>query len=77
MSQKEINQAEWQKDENWGGPKWGAVYFSKKDTRTCIPKRIRWLGYTVNIAHTHGVLLFIGALFGIPVLVIFTLLFTR
>jgi uncharacterized membrane protein len=77
MSQKEINQAEWEKDENWGGPKWGAVYFSKKDTRICIPKRIRWMGCTVNLAHTAGVLIFVGALFGIPVIVIFTLLFAR
>ena len=25
MNQKETNQAEWQKDENWGGPKWAIV----------------------------------------------------
>ncbi len=76
MNQNEINQAEWQKDENWGGPKWGAVYFSKKDTRICVPKRIKWLGCTVNLAHTSGVLLFVGALFGIPCVVIIILLIT-
>jgi hypothetical protein len=31
MNQKEINEAEWQKEENWGGPNWGEVYFSKKE----------------------------------------------
>ena len=77
MDQSQINKTEWLKDENWGGPKWGVVYFSKKDTRICVPKRIKWMGYTVNLAHTAGVLSFIGALFGIPVIVIFTLLFTR
>ena len=77
MNQKEINQAEWGKDENWGGPKWAEVYFSKKDTRTCILKRIRWMGYTVNLAHTAGVLLFISALSGIPIVIICSLLFTR
>lgn len=65
------------KDETWGGPKWGEVYFSKKDTRICIPKRIRWMGDTVNLAHKAGVLLFISALFGIPVIIIFILLSTQ
>jgi uncharacterized membrane protein len=74
MNQKEINQAEWQKDENWGGPKWGAVYFCKNDTRICVPKRIKWMGWTVNLAHTTGVFLFISALFGIPCVVIALLL---
>jgi hypothetical protein len=31
MNQGATDQEEWQKDENWGGPKWGEVYFSKKD----------------------------------------------
>jgi uncharacterized membrane protein len=76
MNQKKINQAEWEKDENWGGPQWGAVYFSKRDKRICIPKRIRWMGWTVNLAHTAGVLLFVGALFGVPVIIIIFLLIT-
>ena len=76
MKNKEKYQDEWNKDENWGGPCWGAVYFCKKDPRIVVPKRIKWLGYTVNLAHTAGVLFFIGALFGIPVIVIFILLFT-
>ena len=74
MHQKEINVAEWQKEENWGGPKWGEVYFSKIDTRICVHRRIKWMGWTVNLAHTAGVLLFIGALFGIPCIVIVILL---
>ena len=76
MDQNQINQAEWLKDENWGGRKWGEVYFSKKDTRICVPKRIKWMGWTVNLAHTTGVLLFVSALLGIPCVVIAILLTT-
>ena len=77
MNQSEINKEEWQKEDNWGGPRWGAVYFSKKDKRIFVPKKIRWMGYTFNLAHTPGVLLFISVLLGIPVVVIFILLFSK
>jgi uncharacterized membrane protein len=76
MNQGATDQEEWQKDENWGGPKWGEVYFSKKDPRIIAPKRIKWMGWTVNLAHTAGILLFVGALFGIPCIVIAILLIT-
>ena len=76
MNQGTTDQEEWQKDENWGGPKWGEVYFSKIDPRIIVPKRIKWMGWTVNLAHTAGVLLFVGALFGIPCIVIAILLIT-
>ena len=55
MEQREINRAEWESSENWGGPAWVSVYFSKKDTRTWVPKRIPWMGFTLNLAHTAGV----------------------
>ncbi len=73
MDQKEINQAEWEKAENWGGPDWGAVYFSKKDNRICVRKKVKWMGWTVNLAHSPGVFTFVGVLFGIPMLVILIL----
>ena len=76
MNQGATDQEEWQKDENWGGSKWGEVYFNKKDPRIIVPKRIKWMGWTVNLAHTAGVLLFVGALFGIPCIVIAILLIT-
>ena len=44
MNQGTTDQEEWQKDENWGGPKWGEVYFSKKDPRIIVPKRIKMDG---------------------------------
>ena len=58
LNQSTTNQEEWRKEENWGGPNWGAVYFSKRDKRIFVPKRIRWMGYTVNLAHAPGVLFF-------------------
>ena len=76
MNQGATDQEEWQKDENWGGPKWGEVYFSKKDPRIIVPKRIKWMGWTVNLAHTAGVLLFVGVLFVFLCIVIAILLIT-
>ena len=55
MDRKKQNQMEWKNPDSWGGPKWMAVYFSKKDTRICVPKRIPWMGWTINLARTGGV----------------------
>lgn len=54
--QKDINRAEWSNPDNWGGPRWISVYFSKKDSRTWVPKQIPWMGVTLNLAKTSGVL---------------------
>ena len=70
------DQEEWQKDAYWGGPKWGEMYFNKKDPRIIVQKRTKWMGWTVNLSHTAGVLLFVGALFGIPCIVIAIILIT-
>lgn len=64
MTQDEINQAEWNNPDNWGGPDWIAVYFSKKDTRSWVPKRIPWMGYTLNLGQTSGVRWFVGLIGG-------------
>lgn len=55
MTQDEINESEWRNPENWGGPKLISVYFSKKDSRTWVPKQIPWTGWTVNLAQRAGV----------------------
>lgn len=71
MDQRQINKAEWANPDNWGGPRWLSVYFSKKDTRTWVPKQIPWMGWTLNLARTSGVVLFlliIIALFMLPLL---------
>ena len=56
---KEILNA-WQDDPaNW---KWGLFYFNKKDTRIFPPKRIKYLGWTVNFANPWSIILFLALL---------------
>ena len=47
----------WRKDpNNWI---WGMFYYNKEDKRLMPPKRIAWMGWTVNFGYTNSVLLFI------------------
>lgn len=66
MDQREVNQAEWENPENWSV----GLYFSKRDTRTWVPKSIPWMGWTLNLATRAGAMWMIGFLIGLPVLVI-------
>jgi uncharacterized membrane protein len=53
----------WRKDpNNW---KWGFLYYNKEDQRLLPPKRIEWMGWTVNFANPKSVLLFVVFLFSI------------
>ena len=70
MDQKEINRAEWENPENWSGPKWLSVYFSKADTRTWVPKQIPVMGATLNLGKRAGVFWLVGFLVSFPLLVI-------
>jgi uncharacterized membrane protein len=63
--QHEINHAEWLNEDNWGGPKTLAVYFSKRDNRVWVPQQKPSLGWTLNLAHTGGVLWLVGICVGI------------
>jgi uncharacterized membrane protein len=55
---QEIEQ--WQKDpKNWV---WGMFYYNKKDSRIFVPKRIQWMGITVNFANQKTYLFLLGAL---------------
>ncbi|MGD9020863.1 MAG: DUF5808 domain-containing protein [Lysobacterales bacterium] len=63
--QKSINRTEWSNPDNWGGPRWISVYFSKKDSRTWVPKQIPWMGWTLNLAKTSGVLTFLFIIIGL------------
>lgn len=31
--------------------KWGIFYYNKEDKRIIVPKRIKWMGWTLNFAH--------------------------
>ena len=68
--QKEINESEWQNEDNWGGPKSLAVYFSKKDTRTWVPQHKPGIGNTINLAHTAGVMWLVGICMGMILLMV-------
>ena len=47
----------WHKDpNNWI---WGMFYYNKEDKRILPPKRIKWMGFTVNFANPQSVLLFL------------------
>jgi uncharacterized membrane protein len=66
MTENETNQAEWENPDNWGGPDWMAIYFSKRDTRTWVPKKLPWMGWTLNLGRDAGVRWLIGILVGLP-----------
>ena len=47
----------WSKDpKNW---KFGVFYFNKEDKRIFPPKRIDWMGFTVNFANPKSILAFL------------------
>lgn len=54
MNQREIDEAEWKNPDNWSGPGLFIFYFSKRDSRTWVPKSIPWMGWTVNLGHPAG-----------------------
>ncbi len=66
-SQDQMNQAEWENPDNWGGTQHLCVYFSKKDKRVWVPKKKPSTGKTPNLAHKAGVFWFVGINVGIIV----------
>ena len=38
---------------------WGIFYYNKSDERIFPPKRIPWMGWTVNFAKTKSILAFL------------------
>lgn len=50
----------WAKDpKNWI---WGIFYYNKEDQRLLPPKKIAWMGNTVNFANRKSILFMIGAM---------------
>lgn len=66
--QSEINREEWENPLNWGGPQNLAVYFSKKDTRIWVPQHKPSSGWTVNLAHTGGIVWMVGICMGMIII---------
>ena len=56
----EETKREWHQDpHNWI---WGIFYYNKKDNRIFPPKRIAWMGWTVNFANPMSVSVLLIAL---------------
>ncbi len=70
MNQDEINQAEWETPGNWRGPDWMAVYSSKADTRTWVPKKIPWMGWTLNLGRPSGLCWLAGFIIAMAILLV-------
>jgi uncharacterized membrane protein len=40
--------------------KWGIFYFNPDDGRTIVPKRNRWMGFTLNFANPFSYFIILG-----------------
>ena len=74
LQNNQANDAQWNNAQNWAGPKLFAVYFSKADSRLWVPKRIPWMGWTLNLGHPKGAVWLVGIIVGIVLLQIAVLL---
>lgn len=66
-----------QPDNGWSNPDnwvWGLFYFNPKDERIFPPKRIPWMGWTINFAKPKSVLAMLAmfAFFGFVIYMIET-----
>lgn len=62
----------WRKDpNNWI---WGMFYYNIEDKRLLPPKRIPWMGWTVNFANRNSVLLFV---FIMLLIILFSVFMTK
>lgn len=59
LTQDERNERAWNNPDNWVGPPWLGLYRAADDSRPMVPKRPRWLGWTLNFAHPATRWLFI------------------
>lgn len=69
MQPSQEQQDNWHKDpNNW---KLGMFYYNPEDPRGIIPKKIQWMGLTINFANTKAVIgfflmmIFFGFVFGV------------
>jgi uncharacterized membrane protein len=69
MDQREIDEAEWKNPANWTGGMF-SFYFSKRDSRTWVPKSVPALGWTVNLGKPAGAAWLVGIMFAIPAVIL-------
>ena len=58
----------------WKDPrnrKWGLFYYCKADPRVIVPKRLKWMGWTINTARPSAVpvVLLLLAIVAVPLLI--------
>ncbi len=70
MEQRDINQQQWNNADNWTGPVWCSIYFSKADSRVWVPKQIPALGWTLNLGRTGGLVWLLVFLIGLPLVML-------
>lgn len=70
MPDQALHEVEWHNPANWSGPRFLGLYFSKRDPRLWVPKRIPLLGWTINLGHPRGPLCMLSIFGGIVLLVI-------
>jgi hypothetical protein len=59
----------------WKDPrnrKWGILYFCNADPRVIVPKRLKWMGWTVNAAHPSAIpiTLLLLAILAVPIWIV-------
>ena len=52
MTREEI-EACWRDPRNY---KWGLIYYCKADPRAIVPRRLKWMGWTLNFARPSAIL---------------------
>lgn len=57
----ERDEAEWRNPANWHGG-WLGIYYSKRDSRSFVPKRNPNFGVTINFARKEGIVLLLCVL---------------
>lgn len=64
MENQQTNQELWAAEENWNG----FLYFSKEDSRVLVPKKNKYMGWTLNFGHPSAPWSLLILLVGLPVL---------
>jgi uncharacterized membrane protein len=60
MKNHPLNEKYWSENANW---KYFCFYICKDDPRLAVPKKPKWMGYTLNFAHPKAYLLLIATIF--------------
>ena len=59
MAEIEHNDTPEEEDAKWI---WGLFYYNPADKRIFPPKRVRWLGWTVNFANPYSILAMVAVI---------------